>query len=112
MQGYVNERRHPSGKDWGRIKAAVIAAHGGICHLCGHPMAKQADHLVQYAEGGDDSPANLRPAHGSAGKQKNPCPVCGLNCNNIRGGLSVEAGRAKIARRQTVAPEEPEGREW
>lgn len=72
----------------------------------------QADHVVQYAEGRDDSIANLRPAHGTANTQKNPCPVCGLNCNNIRGALSVEAGRAKIARRQgKVAPEATE-RDW
>ena len=94
------EDRHPSGREWKRKVANVIAAYGGICHLCDHPGALQADHVVVRAESRDDSIANLRPAHGSAGKwQRNPCPVCGLNCNNIRGALSVEAGRRKIARR-------------
>lgn len=97
--GYEREQRHPSGPAWKRKVANVVLAHGGICHLCGHPGALQGDHLIQYAEGGSDDLSNLRPAHGSAGKQKNPCPVCGLNCNNVRGGLSLEAGRAKIARR-------------
>jgi hypothetical protein len=104
---YQRENRHPSGKVWNRIVANVIAAHSGICHLCGHPGAKQADHIEVYAENQDDSIGNLRPAHGTAGKQKNPCPVCGLNCNNIRGALSVEAGRRKIARRQAQNPVKP-----
>lgn len=68
-------------------------------YLCDHPGALQGDHVIQYAEDGTDDISNIRPAHGSAGKQKNPCPVCGLNCNNVRGALSVEAGRRKIARR-------------
>lgn len=110
---YDREQRHPSGKLWNRTVANVISAYGGICHLCGHPGAKQADHVVAYAEGGDDSVSNLRPAHGSAGKQKNPCPVCGINCNNVRGALSLEAGRAKIQRRMGEKPEpKDEGREW
>lgn len=112
MAGYQRETRHPSGKAWNRIKANVISYYGGICHLCSHPGATQVDHLLQYAEGGDDSLANLRPAHGTANTAKNPCPVCGLNCNNIRGALSVEAGKRKIARRQgTVVPETTE-RDW
>jgi hypothetical protein len=116
--GYEREQRHPSGPAWKRVVANVIAAHNGICHLCYHPGAQQADHVIQYAEGGGDTVENLRPAHGSAGKQKNRCPVCGLNCNNIRGALSVEAGRRKIARRQEqgagITPEvnEDAGREW
>lgn len=97
--GYEREQRHPSGPVWKRKVANVVQAYNGICHLCYHPGALQGDHVIQYAEGGDDEIGNLRPAHGSAGKQKNRCPVCDLNCNNIRGALSVEAGRRKIARR-------------
>ena len=111
MAGYEREQRHPSGTVWKRIKANVIAAHNGICHLCGHPGAEQVDHVEQYAEGGTDDISNLKPAHGSANSQKNPCPVCGLNCNNIRGALSVAAGKAKIARRIGKA-KEPLDRDW
>ena len=111
MAGYGREHRHPSGTAWKRLVANVVAAYGGICHLCNHPGALQADHVTQYAEGRDDSIENLRPAHGTANTQKNPCPVCGLNCNNIRGALSVEAGRAKIARRQGKALEDSD-RDW
>jgi hypothetical protein len=98
-EGYEREQRHPSGPVWKRKVANVIQAYNGICHLCDHPGALQGDHVIQYAEDGTDDISNIRPAHGSAGKQKNPCPVCGLNCNNVRGALSVEAGRRKIARR-------------
>lgn len=97
--GYENEQRHPSGPVWKRKVASVVQAYNGVCHLCYHPGALQGDHVIQYAEGGTDDIGNIRPAHGSAGKQKNRCPVCGLNCNNVRGALSVEAGRRKIARR-------------
>lgn len=112
MAGYERERRHPSGSVWKRIVANVISHYNGICHLCGHPGSLQADHIVQYAEGGDDSISNLRPVHGVANTQNNRCPTCGLACNNIRGALSVEAGKRKIARRQgTVKPESTE-RDW
>jgi hypothetical protein len=117
--GYENEQRHPSGPVWKRKVASAVSAYKGICHLCGHPGALQGDHVIQYAEGGSDDISNIRPAHGTAGKQRNPCPVCGLNCNNIRGALSVEAGRRKIARRLTQGQEgavteevNDGGREW
>jgi 5-methylcytosine-specific restriction endonuclease McrA len=113
MAAYKGEQRHPSGRAWKRIVANVIDAYAGICHLCGHPGALQADHLVQYAEGGDDSIGNLRPVHGVANTQNNRCPVCELACNNIRGALSVEAGKAKIAKRQRNVVSEGQGdREW
>lgn len=113
--GYGREFRHPSGREWDRKKAVVIDHYKGICHLCGHPGARQIDHVIVYGETQDDSIPNLRPAHGSAGSQKNPCPVCKLNCNNIRGALSVEAGKRKIALRQGLTPVDPDqdnGRDW
>lgn len=113
LDSYQREHRHPSGREWDRIKSNVISTWNGICHLCDHPGAKQIDHVEVYGENQDDSLSNLRPAHGSAGKQKNPCPVCGINCNNVRGALSVAAGRKKIALRQGETHETPdEGRDW
>lgn len=115
IRDYRNENRHPSGDAWKRKVANVISAHAGICHLCLHPGALQIDHVIPFAETQDDSIGNLRPVHGTAGKQKNPCPVCGLNCNNIRGALSVEAAKRKIAKRQgNATPAKPvdPGREW
>ena len=105
LESYQREHRHPSGREWDRIKANVIAAHNGLCHLCDHPGAKTIDHVEVYGENQDDSIPNLRPAHGSAGSLKNPCPVCGINCNNVRGALSVEAGRKKIAKRWALPRE-------
>lgn len=116
------DRRHPTGREWDRKKANVISFYKGICGLCDHPGVApngQVDHkVVDYPL--DNSLPNLRPAHGSSGRQKNPCPVCRLNCNQVRGGLSFEAGRAKIARRieaQGITPpvnnvEQDTGREW
>lgn len=119
---YQREQRHPSGPAWERKKANVIAHHRGICGLCDHPgvLPKgQVDHkIVDYPL--DNSLSNLLPVHGSSNTQKNPCPVCELNCNQVRAGLSFEAGRAKIARRlaakgitpqvKGIAPDD--GREW
>jgi 5-methylcytosine-specific restriction endonuclease McrA len=113
--GYEREQRHPSGPVWKRKVANVVQAYNGICHLCDHPGALQGDHVIQYAEDGTDDISNIRPAHGTAGKQKNRCPVCNLNCNNIRGALSVEAGRRKIARRikgMTFSEEADEPFDW
>lgn len=112
MAGYEREQRHPSGAAWNRIKANVIASYNGICHLCGDPGAQQVDHLIAYAEGGTDDISNLRPVHGVANTQNNRCPVCQLACNNIRGSLSVEAGRAKILRRKGQRMKNGDEREW
>lgn len=117
LSGYDRELKHPTGKMWNRLRDACIEYHHGICHLCDHPMARQADHVIPFTERPDlaMSSSNLRPAHGSAGSQKNPCPTptCGLNCNNIRGMGSIERARRIIASRQKDAPEVIEdGREW
>ena len=115
IRDYRNENRHPSGRFWDRKKANVIAYYHGVCHLCNHNGALQIDHVIPFAETQDDSIGNLRPVHGVAGKQNNRCPVCGLACNNIRGALSVEAAKRKIAKRQgNVTPAKPvdNGREW
>lgn len=60
-----SDRRERTVSGWEQQRRArqVIAAHGGICHLCGQPGATIADHVVALAEGGADSSENLRPAH-------------------------------------------------
>lgn len=62
---------------------------------------------------------NCRPAHGSPG---NACPVCSkaagrpINCNGIRGAMSVERARRIIAERTGITEPprkpKPEGREF
>lgn len=45
------------------LTAAVLAAHGRICHLCGQTGATTADHVIPRSKGGTDAMDNLRPAH-------------------------------------------------
>lgn len=74
------------GRPWRRVRAQVLADHGGICHLCGHPGAGDVDHRVPLAawtaQGGHpEDPANLAPAHGAYSR----CAVCGRCCNQAKG---------------------------
>jgi 5-methylcytosine-specific restriction endonuclease McrA len=59
---------------------ALVLAQSRICWLCGHDGADQADDVVPKASGGRSTLANLRPAHGTE-----PCPTCGVRCNQRRG---------------------------
>lgn len=65
-----------------RMRALVLAHYGTTCHLCGQPGADSADHLVPRSRGGDDSLANLRPAH--------------RTCNAARQNRSVDAFRKRF----------------
>ena len=105
----------------------VVARYGGLCHLCGHGGARQADHVISVADRPDLAwdLGNCRPAHGAPG---NPCPVCsplagkGVYCNQLRGPMSIERAQRIIAELtgggQAPAPgprPEPDpgaGREW
>jgi len=77
-----------------RHKAArVLAAHAGICHLCGHPDATQVDHVTCWAEWtipnvSVHDASNLRPAHGT------PCPTCGRDCHADKSKAEAARGRA------------------
>ena len=42
---------------------AIILQGEPNCHICGHPGADTADHIVPIDAGGDSSVDNLRPAH-------------------------------------------------
>lgn len=50
---------------WGayatRASRAVLLTQGRCCWICGE-RATTADHVVPRSKGGDDDPANLRPA--------------------------------------------------
>jgi hypothetical protein len=104
----------PRGRRWEAYARAVVAQHGGICHLCGlsHGGARQADHLIAAADRPDLAwvAANLRPAHGAPG---NPCPVCSaaaaalarktgasprrIYCNQLRSAMTVGRARRILA---------------
>ncbi len=79
-QALMGRVRHV-GRPWRRLRASVLAA-SDLCHLCGHPGAREVDLLTPLSLGGDPlDPANLRPAHGSS----SPCPWCLRACNQSRG---------------------------
>ena len=49
-------------------RAAIFAAHGGVCHICGEKIdgvreAWEADHIIALEISDDDSDANIAPAH-------------------------------------------------
>jgi hypothetical protein len=78
-----------NGARYRRAVAECLAA-SDLCHLCGHPGARTADHLISVRDWppgvpGVNDPANLIPAHGMKGRIRNACPVCGLLCNQVRG---------------------------
>jgi hypothetical protein len=77
-----------------RRTCQLILATTDQCHLCGHHGAKTIDHKISRKQWltthgtyhGYNHPNNLAPAHGTRGPhQPNPCPVCGLLCNQTKG---------------------------
>jgi hypothetical protein len=106
----------PKGHRWEVFARAVISEYGGLCHLCGHGGARQVDHLESIAEHPEWAfkMSNCRPAHGSPG---NACPQCTqaagkpVNCNQIRGALSIERARRLIAERTAAGGRLPPERE-
>jgi len=55
-----------SGGAWATLRQRVFAAQGGLCALCGWPMARErfeVDHVVPVAAGGSSDPGNLRALH-------------------------------------------------
>jgi 5-methylcytosine-specific restriction endonuclease McrA len=53
-----------SGRYAQRVTAAVLAAHGRVCWLCGKAGANTADHVIARSHCGTDTPSNLLPACG------------------------------------------------
>lgn len=72
-----------SGSAQQRRARHVLLKHDGLCHVCGHAGADQADHVVPLSEGGADDLSNLRPIHAE------PCH---------REKTAAEAQRARAAR--------------
>lgn len=90
-------RPNPAGPRWVRLVAQMRLVYGTTCHLCDHPGALGADHLIPVSVAPELRWVlpNLRPCHG--GRHK--CPVCGLACNEIRQTKPVEQAREIIRRR-------------
>lgn len=60
-----NERRTRSGWAQQKINRAVMLEHEGLCHVCNQHGADEIDHVIPLAEGGADTPENMRPIHAS-----------------------------------------------
>lgn len=83
-----------NGRKIARLTAAVFAARGRVCHLCGMPGADSIDHIVPRSMGGDNSLDNLAPAH--------------RRCNSSRGAMPLDEWR----RRYPLPNRAPPSRDW
>lgn len=75
-----------TGRPWRRVAQALRDATD-VCAICGHSGARTVDHdpplSALEAHGLDPrDPQFLRIAHGAP---RNPCPTCGLHCNQLKG---------------------------
>jgi hypothetical protein len=95
--------------NWKTIKASVLIAHSGVCHVCQHDGATQVDHLVNVARGGSHDVDNLAPIHGTA-YGANPCPTCGKRCHKDKTMAEQSAGRAVSNRNRNRPTEQHPGR--
>ena len=89
-----------------RRNAKLTLAASDLCHLCLHPGARTADHIVSVKEWlerhgtdlGVNALSNLAPAHGNRGPDgENRCTECNQLCNQARGAASLEPGRRSQA---------------
>lgn len=108
--------RPRAGHRYNKFRRLVFATYGNVCWICGHGGARQVDHVESVTEHPEllYTVSNGRPAHGAPG---NTCPVCKLNCNQIKSGYSIERARRIVAERQgskepPSTPKTEEGREW
>ena len=107
----------PKGFRWSQFARLVFATYGNNCIVCGHGGARTVDHLESRTEHPELAwtLSNCRPIHSAP---FNRCPVCGMNCNGLKGGYSLERAR-RVWEERTGAklPEPPKpkqepGREW
>jgi len=77
--GWEQRRRPLSEYLTPATRHAVLTAHYGVCHICGHPGAEQVDHVIPWSQwagpGSAHHPSNLAPAHGEN------CTTCGRACH-------------------------------
>lgn len=87
----TNWRRGPKYLVW---KARVFELWGTTCHLCGHPEAHSADHLVPVSVWPNQpyDPRLAKPAHGVVQPDGSEgCPTCHAKCNSSRGNRALAA---------------------
>jgi 5-methylcytosine-specific restriction protein A len=101
--------RRPEPGNWQTLRRQVLAAHNGVCHVCGHEGADQCDHLLNVARGGTHDVDNLAPIHGTP-SGANPCPTCGRHCHQDKTKAEQAAGRAGSNRNRKRPTEQHPGR--
>lgn len=108
MPGSRPKRRGGAeGAVWRRIVKAIVSRDRGVCHLCLHPGANGADHLIPVTERPDLAldAANLKAVH----TYPVACPTCSpaalarggkmVFCNEVKSGMSAERARRLIESR-------------
>ena len=92
---WTDKRRTPSDYIERHKAARVLAAHGYVCHLCGHEGGVlDVDHVIPWAEWTHPTmsvhdASNLAPAHSA------PCPTCGRECHTLKSKDEASRGRAR-----------------
>ena len=94
----------------------MFAMYGDICHLCHHHGARQADLVIPASYNPEQilQPGSMLPAHGAGRRSDgtdNPCPVCGLRCNTVRGNRPIGRTRAALGSSRRKAEVKP-SRKW
>ena len=93
------KRRPPSEYIPWHKQQRILAAHAGICWLCGHDGGLlEVDHVIPWAEWtrtdlSMHDASNLAPAHGSA------CPTCGRDCHADKSKQEAARGSTRRAAR-------------
>lgn len=86
-------RRTLSGSQEQARARRVIARGRGVCHVCRHAGADEADHVIAVADGGADTEANMAPIHGGR------CSTCGRRCHADKTQEEARRARARRGRR-------------
>ena len=99
-------RKRQSGRAGGAMKALVLATYGDVCWLKLPGCTRRAttkDHVTPYAQGGDDSLENFRPACKRCNSKRRDLAISGT------GGVTVKvvigppaAGKSTLVREQAV----------
>ena len=74
---------------YARMRRRILDARGWRCEDCGRAGRLELHHVIEVADGGDDSPDNLRAL----------CRPCHFAEHKRRPGPDRRAWRAEIARR-------------
>lgn len=107
MAGWTKDRQAAGGYLHPRKVARIMAAHGYICYLCGHPDAETLDHITPWSQWtrtdlSVHDQTNLAPAHQA------PCPTCRATCHKDKteqerlAGLRAHNERTAAAKRRPV----------